>query len=474
MSNDIVIGGGSSFAVATGELFDNVERLRRVHGLLTGCADDLRIIDARVTRRMLSEADAPISALQAEQAIHDATRLVHRCLPAVAQVEHALVASAEAYGFVESFIDRASQDAAARFGALLGRFVPALAFIMFPTLLTVGVGAAAAFMLLPQTRRDDVCRAIPVWLQQNSAALSDPGVVRLIRLSVMSADDFGAGVIQLPPGLIRLLGDEGLGVVGLATSAAATIALARPTGSLAETPVTTERFGAKQVVSAVTGFEDRAERIPEGDAQIRIDRYSHADAPDSFEVYIAGTRDFGLAAESEPWDMTSNLTAMAGGESGAMASVRSAMVDIGIGAGSPVVFTGHSQGGLIAARLAASGEFATNGLYTLGAPAGQVAVSHGIAWVALEHTDDLVPAIGGTWASADPVIVRRRVFASAPVDPGIILPAHQLAHYRTTAALVDASTEQRLAASLSQMDEATAGATAVVSVFYRARRTAGG
>ena len=46
----------------------------------------------------------------------------------------------------------------------------------------------------------------------------------------------------------------------------------------------------------------------------------------------------------------------------------------GITAGSAVVFTGYSQGGLIAARLAASGDYHTTGLYTLGGPAGQVPV----------------------------------------------------------------------------------------------------
>lgn len=469
-----MIGGGSSFAVATGELFDNVELLKRVQSLLTECAADLRIIDSRVTGGMLYRTDTPISALEADRAIRDASRLVQCCLPAVAQMQHALVASAEVYGFIESLIGRASQDIAARFAALFGQFLPALAIIMFPDAVALSLGVAAGFLLLPEERRDDIRRSIPNWLRENSAALSDPGVVQLIRLSAMSADDFGAGLIQLPPGLIRFLGDEGLGIIGLTTSAATAITLARPTGLLAETPVSTARVGAATAVAAVTGFTDRVDRIPEGDAQIRIDRYSHADAPDSFEVYIAGTRDFGLTAGTEPWDMTSNFTAMAGGESGAMESVRAAMKDAGIGGGSPVVFTGHSQGGLIAARLAASSDFTARGLYTLGAPAGQVVVPHGIAWVALEHTDDFVPAIGGTWASADPVIVRREVFTDTPVDTSIMLPAHQLARYRETAELVDASTEQRLTASLAQMDSVHGGATAVTSMLYRARRTGAG
>jgi pimeloyl-ACP methyl ester carboxylesterase len=152
--------------------------------------------------------------------------------------------------------------------------------------------------------------------------------------------------------------------------------------------------------------------------------------------------------------------------------VTEAMADAGVTSASPVLFTGYSQGGLIAAELAASGDYDTRGLYTLGAPAAQVEVPSSIPWVALEHSDDIVPAVGGSWASADPVLVRRQLFADKPVSTEVLFPAHQLSGYRETAALVDASHETRVVSALACFDRFGDGTTRVDSTLYRGVREA--
>jgi hypothetical protein len=303
--------------------------------------------------------------------------------------------------------------------------------------------------------------------------LSDPIFVKLVRFSVMSADEFGGGLLRIPPEIVAILGEDGMGILGLASSSLVIAALARPIGMLRETPVHVANRSAPIAVSHAAGYADRAGRIPVGAAQVRIDRYRMPGSPDRFEIYIGGTRDFSLVSGTEPWDMTSSLDAIAGVDAGSVRAVREAMQQAGVTASTPVLFTGYSQGGLIAAQLAASDEFDVRGLCTLGAPAGQVPVPPEIPWVAIEHTDDLVPAIGGTWASTTPVIVRRQVFAGRPVDTSVVLPAHQLDAYRQTAVAADRSNERRLTGAIARLNSFGDGAKSVDSVLYRAERIVG-
>src|SRR5690606_38755981 len=99
------------------------------------------------------------------------------------------------------------------------------------------------------------------------------------------------------------------------------------------------------------------------DDQIRIDRIIGADGQERFEVFLAGTVDLGISG-SEPWDMRSNLGALAGGDPASLRAVEAAMRAAGIDGETPVTFVGYSQGGLLAARLAASGEWQAAGLVT--------------------------------------------------------------------------------------------------------------
>lgn len=470
MAGDIVIGGGGSIAVATSELFEDARRLSDLHEMLSNCRGQLISIDRLVGVALLNTVAAPSSALAAERAMDDAAAALARAAPSAERLHIALVASAEAYGIGERVAERLAQDVAGRFGAMLGLFLPTIAVELLPALLGIGAGVAIGIALLPPEKRAALFRALPEWLRRNSVVLTDPRVVQLVRLTVMSADDFGGGVLKLPPELVHAIGDEGMGLVGLASSASVVVQVAGSRGMLAESAVSVMRSGATVPATRAESYSDRAARVPQGAAQVRIDRYSQPGGPDRFEVYVGGTRDFSLEPGAEPWDMTSNVNAVAGRETGAYRAVTQAMADAGISSSSPVLFTGYSQGGLIAAELAASGDYDTRGLYTLGAPAAQVGVPSSIPWVALEHTDDIVPAVGGSRASADPVLVRRELFDGRPVPTEVIFPAHQLAGYRETAALVDASTETRVVSALVAFDRFGDGATTIDSTLYRGVR----
>lgn len=277
-------------------------------------------------------------------------------------------------------------------------------------------------------------------------------------------------MIRLPEPLGQLLGDEGLGILGVGSSAAVLVGAAGSAGVLRETPVTVTAASMKKGPPPPQNFEERAQRIPTGEDQIRIDRYSEPGRPDRFEVYLGGTIDGSVVAGGEPWDMTSNLNAVAGGAAGSLAATEQAMALAGIDPSTPVTFSGYSQGGLLAATLAASGDYDTRGLFTLGGPAGQVEVPHDIPYVAIEHADDLVPATGGIWKSSDPLLVTRTVYAGQADAGDAFFPAHELSNYRETARLADASDEQRLVAARNTLQQFSRGADSVQSSYFHAVR----
>jgi hypothetical protein len=471
VSDDLAIGAPGATSVVTTRLEEAADRLEALHGELDRYRRELAILDRVTTAGALARADAPLSAMDAEHAIDDAVAGLGRSAGASEQLARAVERAAGRYQFTESLAARASQAIAAMVGYDAGFLLPVLALAALAGLTATGQAFALTLATLPPARRDAVLAGLSGWMDSHRALLSDPRIVELVRLSAVSTDDFGDGALHVPFAVSRVLGDEGLGLLGLDTSAAVVAGAASGFGPLRETPVTVRALGTRTGGAPPSGLEDRARRIPTDGAQVRIDRISAPGRADRFEVYLAGTADFSLRPGADPWDMTSNVTAVAGGSAGSYRAAQIAMRRAGITADSPVVFTGYSQGGLIAARLAASGDYRTAGLYTLGGPAGQVPVPHGIPYVALEHTEDLVPATGGTFASSRPVLVRRSLFDGQPPRSPLVFPAHQLARYRQTAALADASQNRRLLGALRELDGPRLSGTTVTSTFYRAVRT---
>lgn len=183
------------------------------------------------------------------------------------------------------------------------------------------------------------------------------------------------------------------------------------------------------------GLADRVDRIPSGEAAIRIERFRDEVGGIHTEVYIAGTRDFGIPSDREPFDMESNIALIGALAAASLVAVESAMRQAGVRPGDAVVFTGHSQGGLVAARLAESGRYDTKGLVMVGAPRGSAPIRGDYPAVSLAHTDDVVPDLGGARRASKEIQLER----SSGQPPGDIVGAHDLGGYRETARVADAS-----------------------------------
>lgn len=191
--------------------------------------------------------------------------------------------------------------------------------------------------------------------------------------------------------------------------------------------------GSARSVEAPVGLSERVRRIPEGPASVRVERFGGDEGVT--EVYIAGTRDFGLGSTSEPFDMESNIALTGGLLAASLVAVEAAMRQAGVRAGDKVVFTGHSQGGLIAVRLAESGRYDTQGLVTVGAPGGTAPVRGNYPAVALTHSDDVVPHLGGARGRSKEIRIER----PSGQPTGNTVAAHALTGYVETAAAADSS-----------------------------------
>ena len=144
--------------------------------------------------------------------------------------------------------------------------------------------------------------------------------------------------------------------------------------------------------NAPQDFSERFARIPTGSERVRIDRFETATGP-RFEVYLAGT-DF-AAGPDNPWWVGANTEMLASGASRSMSAAESALDYAGVTGTTPIVLTGHSQGGAIALALANSGRYAVDAVFTAGTPAGLVESSANVPIVHVVHPEDPVPALGG-------------------------------------------------------------------------------
>lgn len=293
------------------------------------------------------------------------------------------------------------------------------------------------------------------WLLPASIA---HGLNPLLVPGVLAAGVELAGAAQVLEALLRMLGNGTI----------------EPGARLrgAPPPVELERVGAPFAARAPADLGDALARIPGDEARIRIETYEMADGSSRYAVYLAGTRDFAPVAGADPWDMTSNLQLYFGADAAAAAAVRAALADAGVPRGARVYLFGHSQGGMIADRLAMQEGYDTRLLVTAGSPT-EAAVGDETLSVQLRHTDDLVQALaaGGSPArvgAAGSMVVE----ATGDPWPGwqdLQFAAHHLPEYVGLARALDATTDPRATPLRARLGELQ-GATTVTAREYDARR----
>jgi hypothetical protein len=364
---------------------------------------------------------------------------------AIRRLRFAIAASEASYELGERAIRHLQDVESDAFAAVLGRFVPAVA-----------VGGLLAWKLAPG---DDAQKkaALQHFMLEHPELITSPAFSTLVRRIVSGVDDAALGLAGAPPWVGLLLGEHGLGILGVGTSAGVLIAAggASGTGYFSETPVRVERVSERRMGSAPEGAADRLARVPDAQ-QVRIERYEAPGEPPRYVVYVAPTQTFSPLADEEPWDLTSNVAGVAGLPAGSIRATELAMADAGITSGDEVVLVGFSQGGLVADAIAASGQWNTVGLETYGDPGGGIELPEGIRGVAVRHSDDFVVATGGAQGPTDRTIVERRAYpegAQLPTDKPA--PAHQRRAYEDTARMLDGARSPEVRAELDALDAFT-------------------
>lgn len=371
----------------------------------------------------------------------------------------ALAASVAGYTGVEL----AAQQVLGAFTSVAGYVFGLIAPLPAPWLLAA-IGGIGLPVLSPDRPSDaDAGRTAA------RAVLSNPVTVELIRAAAMGSDDALGGLVKLPPAAMAILGEHGLAITGVHTSAGVLLAMAGLAGVARETPVTVTRTSTAKV-SPPHGARERLARIPSGIGQVRVERYPMPSAPARVEVYIGGTVNGSVTAGTEPWDMTSNLHGAASAQPASLRAVEQAMQQAGVQAGDRVAVTGYSQGALVGALLASEGDYRVDFLLEAGGPSGQVPVPEHVTHVRLDHSADPVTALGGDVRGEHTIQVRRD---GVPDPGGAVLPAHDLDFYLQTAALADASADSRLADALAATDRKLAAADTGTATTWRGRRVSG-
>ncbi|MDP4586197.1 MAG: alpha/beta fold hydrolase, partial [Microbacteriaceae bacterium] len=126
-----------------------------------------------------------------------------------------------------------------------------------------------------------------------------------------------------------------------------------------------------------------------------------------------------------------NVDFLRTGQSRSLSATETALRDAGVTHATPLVITGHSQGGLIGLALASSGRYTVDAVFTIGTPVGVVADPLGVPTVHVAHPEDLVPALGGTVRNASGT-----TWFVHP-DPRVLgADAHRVENYRSSSEAV--------------------------------------
>ena len=125
----------------------------------------------------------------------------------------------------------------------------------------------------------------------------------------------------------------------------------------------------------------------------------------SWTIDIRGTQSFG-AGEKGPQDMLTNFQGVGGMASDQLYAIQKAMDDAGIAPGEAVEFAGHSQGGIMAAQLAANPDVRSRynvvSVVTAGSPTATIAPAD-VPVLSYENSGDIVPGLDGYATQGDNV-----------------------------------------------------------------------
>lgn len=261
--------------------------------------------------------------------------------------------------------------------------------------------------------------------------------------------------------------------------------MAAGVGLMTETKVSANLVGVSSSISPPSSLATLAERLISNSgagvegygAELRIEKFREPASPVKtatgqtavpearYIVYIPGTQSWSARPGTNPFDLTSNLSAISKtGFAGSERAVGLAMTQAGIGPDSKVLLVGHSQGGMVAANI--STRFAGSKVLTFGSPLGQLSDKLVAPTISVEHERDPVPKLDSrpNPLAKDWVTVRHELKGADPVAQ------HEMAGYLETAQAIDAKQADEGLTRIRKEIADFAGANAGQAYFFELRR----
>ena len=159
---------------------------------------------------------------------------------------------------------------------------------------------------------------------------------------------------------------------------------------------------ARTFLSDVFDQQGPLSQASQRETQVQVVRVPQADGSAAWIVQVPGTQEMAALQHGDNLsDMVSNVHAIEGNATGPPTlleeQVLAAMREAGIGRDEPVMMTGHSQGGIVAASLAARqpDDFHITSVVTGGSPIGRFEMPDTVSVMSLEHEQDVIPRLDG-------------------------------------------------------------------------------
>ncbi|WP_199424815.1 hypothetical protein [Actinotalea solisilvae] len=307
----------------------------------------------------------------------------------------------------------AGQAVVLTIGGAVVRAVPSPAGLVLGRLGTADARAAAGplGMLARGGASVGLVGGGPGWPDPRAVQLLTPGVAALLR---SSAPGLQAYVADPVPGAARTLrtGSSLLtALVGAPRPGLVVAPLVRadaPRGPGTDPPRPASSADLLRQVHALYPHPDDDPRLGTGGVPgtVGVQQLDHADGSRTWVVAVPGTEEWSPVAGPNPFDLTSNFDLVGGTGGDALRTVVEAMDQAGVEAGEPVVLAGHSQGGIVAATIAADPDlaerFTVAAVVTAGTPASGIDLPPGVPALHLEHAPDYVPTLDGAATAATP------------------------------------------------------------------------
>mgnify|MGYP000210950067 CR=1 FL=1 len=198
---------------------------------------------------------------------------------------------------------------------------------------------------------------------------------------------------------------------------------------------------AIQTTSRTDSIGALASRLNNSSGHIRIESFATPSGR-TLVMYLPGTAQWNVAGGEKAFDLQSDVELLGDGQnSNSYRAADAALSAFGANSNDRLVVVGYSQGGLVGAELAKHHNVV--GLVTMGSPIAGERISAGLPVLAIEHSNDVVPALAGKSnpLSADWATASRHI----DLSPGqTVLSAHEVATYVESAREVDASSDSGL------------------------------